>query len=157
MRAVWNRYRPGGDERVFPRGFYVWTERIEEVGWSEGVWFDIPGFDLDVFWDDDGGDGDGDSGKVYLSTTMRVADRAPDSQLKDFGIHVSEVDLHTGRSLTPPVCIRQSEFGVAEGNHVIKKGGWYYLFVAEGGTEAGHHEWVFRSREGVYGPWESRG
>ena len=39
-------------------------------------------------------------------------------------------------------------------SHIIKYGGCYYLFTAEGGTESGHSEWVFRSRIGPFGPWE---
>lgn len=52
--------------------------------------------------------------------------------------------------------IRSSPHGIAEGSHIIKRDSWYYLFTAEGGTEAGHQEWAFRSREGVLGPWESQ-
>ena len=148
--GVFQRYRPSTDERVFPRGFYVWTDEIEKFdAWSEPVYFDNPGFDQDLFWDDDG--------RTYLSTTLRIADRDPNSLLKDFAVHVSEVQLETGRTLSPPVCVRKSPHGVAEGSHIFKKGRFYYLFVAEGGTEAGHQECVFRSTEGVYGPWESQG
>lgn len=150
FNGVYHRYRPSSDERIFPRGFYVWTDDIDTDGsWSDPVYFDNPGFDQDVFWDDDG--------KTYLSTTVRIADRDPESKLKDFAIHVSEIDLPTGRTLTHPVCIRQSEYGVAEGSHIMKREGCYYLFVAEGGTEAGHQEWVFRSKKGVFGPWEGQG
>lgn len=150
FNGVYHRYRPSSDERVFPRGFYVWTDDIDTDGsWSDPVYFDNPGFDQDVFWDDDG--------KTYLSTTVRVADRSPDSKLKDFAIHISEISLPSGRSLTSPICIRKSPHGVAEGSHIMKNGNYYYLFVAEGGTEAGHQEWVFRSTEGVYGPWETQG
>ncbi|KAJ8119998.1 hypothetical protein ONZ43_g3181 [Nemania bipapillata] len=63
----------------------------------------------------------------------------------------------TGRTLTPPHLIRESPYGIAEGSHILRRGEYYYLFTAEGGTEAGHQEWVFRSREGVYGPWEAQG
>jgi beta-xylosidase len=113
------------------------------------VYFDNPGFDQDLFWDDDG--------KVYLSTTVRTAERTPGLKLKDFAIHISEIDLPTGRTLTAPKLIRSSSFGVAEGSHIYRKGKYYYLFVAEGGTEAGHQEWVFRSTESPYGPWEGQG
>ena len=102
-----------------------------------------------LFWDDDG--------KVYLSTTVRLANRRPDSRLKDFGIHISEIELETGRTLTPPQLIRESPHGVAEGSHILRRGEYYYLFTAEGGTEAGHQEWVFRNCQGVYGPWEAQG
>jgi beta-xylosidase len=77
--------------------------------------------------------------------------------LKDFAIHVSEIDISTGRTLTPPVVIRESPHGLAEGSHMFKRGEYYYLITAEGGTEAGHQEWVSRSREGPYGPWETQG
>lgn len=148
--GIFQRYRPKHDERIFPRGFYVWTDDIyDDDKWSNPIYFDNPGFDQDLFWDDDG--------KVYLSTTVRVANRAPDSRLKDFGIHISEIDLSTGRTLTPPLLIRQSPHGVAEGSHILKKGKHYYMFVAEGGTEAGHQEWVFRSTESPFGPWEGQG
>jgi xylan 1,4-beta-xylosidase len=41
-----------------------------------------------------------------------------------------------------------------EGPHLIKRGNWYYLIAAEGGTAGGHSEVVFRSRrvEGPYHP-----
>ncbi|KAK7713289.1 hypothetical protein SLS64_004538 [Diaporthe eres] len=147
--CLFQRYRPATDERIFPRGFYVFTDNIwDDNAWSDPVYFDNPGFDQDLFWDDDG--------KVYLSTTTRLSDRAPDSKQKDFAIHISEIDLPTGRTLTPPAVIRKSPHGIAEGSHIIKRNGFYYLFTAEGGTEAGHQEWVFRSREGVFGPWESQ-
>ncbi len=75
---------------------------------------------------------------------------------KDFAIHISEISLPTGSTLTPPIVIRESPHGIAEGSHIIKKGAFYYLFTAEGGTEQGHQEWVFRSSEGVFGPWEEK-
>lgn len=149
--GVYQRYRPSADERIFPRGFYVWTDDIfNDAAWSEPVYFDNPGFDQDLFWDDE-------DGKVYLSTTVRMARRTRGLKLKDFAIHISEIDLQTGRTLTAPRMIRDSAFGVAEGSHIIRKGKYYYLFTAEGGTEAGHQEWAFRSTEGPYGPWEGQG
>ncbi|KAI0015858.1 beta-xylosidase [Xylariomycetidae sp. FL0641] len=148
--AAFCRYRPAADDRVFPRGFYVWSDDIrDETKWSDPVFFDNPGFDQDLFWDDD-------ANKVYLSTTVRLARRPAGSQRKDFAIHVSEIDLASGRTLTPPRVVRESPHGIAEGSHLLRRGGYLYLFTAEGGTEAGHQEWVFRSREGVYGPWEAR-
>ncbi|RSL40376.1 hypothetical protein CEP54_016136 [Fusarium duplospermum] len=148
--GLFQRYRPTLDERIFPRGFYVWTDNIwDENAWSDPVYFDNPGFDQDLFWDD--------NGRVFLSTTMRLAWRSPDSKQKDFAIHVSEIDIVTGRTLTAPKPIRESPFGIAEGSHIIKRGDYYYLFTAEGGTEVGHQEWVFRSRDGPYGSWEGQG
>ncbi|PVH76169.1 glycoside hydrolase family 43 protein [Cadophora sp. DSE1049] len=146
--GVFARYRPQMDERIFPRGFYVTTTNIwDSSSWSDPVYFDNPGFDQDLFWDNDG--------KVYLSTTVRMSPRTGDPSKKDFAIHISEISLPTGTTLTAPVVIRESPFGIAEGSHIIKRGKYYYLFTAEGGTEQGHQEWVFRSTEGVFGPWEA--
>ncbi|KAK6521868.1 hypothetical protein TWF506_002071 [Arthrobotrys conoides] len=145
--AKWDRYRPAQNERVWPRGFYVETDNIwNENSWSDPVYFDLPGFDQDLFWDDDG--------KVYLSTTYRLVDRDPASTKKDFAIHLCEVDLATGTSLTSPTVIRVAPSGLAEGSHIIKRNNYYYLFTAEGGTEEGHTEWVSRSSVGPLGPWE---
>lgn len=51
--------------------------------------------------------------------------------------------------------LRDSPFGlrIAEGPHMYKREGWYYLMVAEGGTEEPHQEWIFRSRSPL-GPYE---
>lgn len=91
---------------------------------------------------------------MYLSTCYRAVDHNPSSPLKGFAVHVSQVDLANGRSLSAPVVVRKSPSGVAEGSHFIKRGAYYYLFTAEGGTESGHSELVFRSRTGPLGPWE---
>lgn len=39
-----------------------------------------------------------------------------------------------------------------EGPHIIKKGSWYYLLLAEGGTGIGHMVTILRSKElwGLY-------
>ncbi|ETS81986.1 hypothetical protein PFICI_06988 [Pestalotiopsis fici W106-1] len=155
--GVFQRYRPAADERIFPRGFYIWTDNIwDSDSWSDPIYFDNPGFDQDLFWNET-------TSKVYLSTTTRLKDRPPGSKQKDFGIHVSEIDLATGRTLTAPTVIRRSPYGLAEGSHLFRRGAFYYLLTAEGGTEAGHQEWIFRSRAdrggggGVFGPWEDRG
>lgn len=49
---------------------------------------------------------------------------------------------------------KASDLGVAEGCHIIKHDGWYYFFTAEGGTQGGHRECVYRSRKPT-GPFEA--
>ncbi|RAL14747.1 glycoside hydrolase family 43 protein [Aspergillus homomorphus CBS 101889] len=147
LAACFQRYRPQEDDRVWPRGFYVKTTNIWNSGsWSDPVYFDQVGFDQDLFWDDDG--------TVYLSATYRKLKRTPNAQLKDFAVHIVPVDLETGASLAEPQLIRESASGVAEGSHLFRRGEYYYLFTAEGGTESGHCEWVCRSKSGTLGPWE---
>ncbi|KAJ5661448.1 uncharacterized protein N7477_009064 [Penicillium maclennaniae] len=147
VAASFQRYRPQQDDRVWPQGFYIRTTNIwDEDSWSDPVYFDQVGFDQDLFWDDDG--------TVYLSSTYRKLEPTPGARLKDFAIHVCTVDLHTGRSTSEPKLIRESSSGVAEGSHIFKRGRYWYLFTAEGGTESGHSEWVCRSESGPFGPWE---
>lgn len=67
---------------------------------------------------------------------------------------INEIDLATGRSLTTPVLAKASDLGVAEGCHILKRDGWYYFFTAEGGTQGGHRECVYRSRSPT-GPFEA--
>ncbi|KAI5296073.1 hypothetical protein KEM52_005808 [Ascosphaera acerosa] len=147
-----DRYRPQTDERVWPRGFYVSTTNIwDEQTWSDPVHFDQIGFDQDLFWDQD----DEGRERCWLSTTYRKRERTPGATVKDFAIHISQIHLETGRSITTPKVIRASKSGVAEGSHLYKRGRYYYLFTAEGGTESGHCEWVHRSDKSPIGPWES--
>ncbi|KAJ5864106.1 Concanavalin A-like lectin/glucanase subgroup [Penicillium soppii] len=147
IAASFQRYRPQVDDRVWPQGFYVKTTNIwDEKTWSDPVYFDQVGFDQDLFWDDDG--------KVYLSSTYRKIEPTPNAKLKDFAIHICTVDLNTGHSTSEPKLIRESSSGVAEGSHIYKRGRYWYLFTAEGGTESGHCEWVSRSEVGPMGPWE---
>lgn len=75
------------------------------------------------------------------------------ANLKDFAIHICTVDLNTGNSTSEPKLIRESSSGVAEGSHIFKRGRYWFLFTAEGGTESGHCEWVSRSETGPFGPW----
>lgn len=91
---------------------------------------------------------------MYLSSTYRKLVRTPHANLKDFAIHIATVDLETGNSTSEPRLIRGSASGVAEGSHIFKRGRYYYLFTAEGGTESGHCEWVCRSEVSPFGPWE---
>ncbi|KAJ5169245.1 uncharacterized protein N7482_004839 [Penicillium canariense] len=147
VTASFQRYRPQEDDRVWPRGFYVQTTNIwDDRTWSDPVYFDQVGFDQDLFWDDDG--------TVYLSSTYRKLRPTPGVKLKDFAIHICTVDLATGHSTSEPKLIRESSSGVAEGSHIFKRGRYYYLFTAEGGTESGHCEWVSRSETSPFGPWE---
>lgn len=108
---------------------------------------------LQLFWDPK-------DGRCYLTSTWG----RPDVYIPESGYLIgswtAEIDLPTGRSLTPPIHARHSaqlsKYGkkIAEGAHIYFKDGWYYLLTAEGGTETNHQEWVSRSREGPLGPWE---
>ncbi|TDZ18630.1 Non-reducing end alpha-L-arabinofuranosidase BoGH43A [Colletotrichum orbiculare MAFF 240422] len=144
------RFRPKEWDITIPRGFYVSTDDIWKQGsWSEATYFDVPGIDQDLFFDDDG--------KVYFSAVNQIKD--PNITRHGLGLasFTTEIDLATGDAIGPIRWNRWSDFGlgIAEGPHIFKKDGFYYLSTAEGGTDEGHQQWIFRSKEGPFGPWET--
>ena len=106
--------------------------------WSEPVYVDQRGIDPSLLFDGD---------KVYLTST--------DSDNGVPCISMCEVDPLTGKALTKRRIISYGDGGKCpEAPHLYKIGEFYYLMLAEGGTEYGHRVTVFRSRR-PYGPFES--
>lgn len=107
------------------------------------------GFDPDLFFDTDG--------RTYLTTTLGSQFADPDSGY--FAIWISEIDIKTGNALSEARLFHVSDLPLntprlAEGSHLFKKEGWYYLLTAEAGTEAGHRAMISRARS-LNGPWEA--
>lgn len=100
--------------------------------WSDPIWVDVPGIDPDLFFDDDG--------KAYtIGSTFNLY----------------QIDPKTGELLTEGRKVWASTGGrYAEGPHIYKKDGWYYLMAAEGGTEEAHSETIARSND-IWGPYYS--
>jgi alpha-N-arabinofuranosidase len=64
-----------------------------------------------------------------------------------------EIDLKTGKLLTEGRKVWNGTGGrYAEGPHIYKKDGYYYLMAAEGGTEEAHNETIARSQS-IWGPY----
>ena len=120
---------------VFPsrRHFYVWTDNPAGE-WSEPIVIDfaIGSCDPTLFFD---------NGKCYFLW-------------KEGDIKICEIDVETGKQLGE---IHHLGTGLGgrypEGPHIYKKDGWYYLLLAEGGTEHGHHVNILRSKS-LFGPYE---
>ena len=107
--------------------------------WSDPAWVKQRGIDPSLFWDDDG---------VCWFTSNGSADAEAS------GIFLCRIDPFTGEMLTPSMRISEGCGGKhPEAPHIYKKDGWYYLMLAEGGTEYGHTETMQRSRS-VTGPYE---
>lgn len=72
-------------------------------------------------------------------------------------IWLQEMDLPSGRLIGQRWILRTDgalHGAVApEGPHLYKIGGWYYLMIAEGGTDHNHSVTIFRSRQ-IEGPYE---
>ncbi len=106
--------------------------------WSEPVWINQIGIDPSIFFDDDGScwyTGTGDDGDGHQ------------------GIVCFKLDPMTGEILSDKKIISKGSGGKCpEGPHMYKKDGWYYLMLAEGGTEFGHMETIGRSKT-IDGPY----
>ena len=94
---------------------------------------------------------------MYLSTTHVKVNRQPDPDKSrlDFAIHVCKVSLENGDSTTEPIMIRESPSGIAEGSHIFRRGRYYYLLTAEGGTGSRHSVCAFRNEQGPLDAWQS--
>ncbi|MFV0465444.1 MAG: glycoside hydrolase family 43 protein [Lachnospiraceae bacterium] len=131
-------FAPGGS------GNFIMTADSIEGPWSLPMWVSQGGIDPSLFWDDDG--------TCYLQSTMM----APDSigSLKN-AIFQAIIDPDTGVLLSESKIISFGGGGrFPEGPHIYKKDGFYYLLLAEGGTEFGHMVTIFRSKD-IWGPYEA--
>jgi alpha-N-arabinofuranosidase len=131
------------------RGNFIVSATDPAGPWSDPIWLpEIGGIDPSLFFDDDG--------KVYLMNN----DAPPEPPLYSGhrAIWIREVDPTTFQSISEPVVlinggVRREEHPIwIEGPHIFKRGGYYYLSAAEGGTAEGHSQVILRSRT-VLGPY----
>ncbi len=122
-------------------GNFIVTAKDPAGPWSKPHWLsDVPGIDASIFFDDDG--------KTYIMGTGNVVRRADGTM--DRGIWAAEYDIDNFRMIGEPTAIWDSALRVAtspESPHIYKVDGYYYLVIAEGGTEHYHSVAVARSRE----------
>jgi xylan 1,4-beta-xylosidase len=122
------------------RGHLVVTATSPRGPWSDPVWLDGDGIDPSLAFLD---------GRIFLTRNGRGAD--PDHPF----VYQAEL-AETPRGLSPttkPRVIWKGTGGIwPEAPHLYRRGGWYYLLTAEGGTSYGHSVVVARSR-GPYGPF----
>ncbi len=112
---------------------FIVTTTDPHADWSDPLWIDQTGIDPSLAFLDD---------KVYFSWTMHGA------------IYQAELDVLTGQCLTEPRLIWTGTGGrYPEAPHLYHINGWYYLMIAEGGTEYGHMETIARSSS-PWGPFE---
>jgi beta-xylosidase len=127
------------------RGTLVFNTTDPAGKWSDGIVTNISGIDPDIFWDEDG----------TCYATFSGLQLGGKEFGKHLGIQQAKIDLTTGQLLEEPRSIWSGVGGMfPEAPHIYKVGDWYYLFIAEGGTERGHGESVARSKH-LAGPYES--
>lgn len=118
--------------------FYVYTDDIYGE-WSEPITVDQGGIDPSLLFD---------QGRVYFLSNGQ------DDQGRNCVIQC-EIDIETGRKLSPSKPIWHGAGGrYLESPHMYHIGKYYYLMVAEGGTEYGHMVSYSRSSS-VLGPFEN--
>lgn len=122
--------------------YLVTAERVEGP-WSEPVYLNSSGFDPSLFHDDDG--------RKWLLNMVWDHRKGRNAFA---GILLQEYDP-VRQELVGPVhnIFRGTCLGVTEGPHLYKRGGWYYLLTAEGGTSYEHAVTLARSRS-IFGPYE---
>lgn len=118
--------------------FYV-TATDPAGPWSEPIWVKAAGIDPSFFFDEDG--------RTYYQSSQDKASGKP--------VSLCEIDLATGELTGGSRSIWPGTGGSwPEGPHLYKRDGWYYIMIAEGGTETGHMETIARSRS-LWGPYDS--
>jgi len=129
----------GGPE---PSGNFVVATRDPFGDWSDPIWLpEAAGIDPDLFWDVDG--------TCYLQWSLRR--KKPST---DICIGQAACDPGSGALLETPRELWRGTGGHGpEGPHLFRIGEYYYLLIAEGGTEYGHMQTLARSRS-PRGPWE---
>ncbi len=138
--------------------FYLITTNVGGIGnfyvtasdvagpWSDPVVLPTEGIDPTIFFD-------GDGTAYYLGTRgKRNASYWGDNE-----IYLQRLDVKRGEVVGPCHALwdgaAKNAFW-AEGPHLYKKDGYYYLLIAEGGTGHEHAVTVARSRD-LFGPYEA--
>lgn len=124
-------YRLNDTGPVLRRQIIVSSDKPEGP-YSQPVYIDEDGIDPSLFHDEDG--------RHYM--------------LLNRGARILELDGICQRQMTEAKLLYYGDQKRApEGPHLLKKDGWYYLFLAEGGTGPGHRITVSRSKE-LFGNYE---
>ncbi len=121
---------------------YLVTTKDITGDWSEPIYMTSRGFDGSLFHDDDGR-------KWFMSMLLdhRNGKFFGGIELQEYSASKKKL-IGEAHYLTPG-----TELGRTEGPHLYKKDGYYYIVLAEGGTEYEHAMTVGRSKS-IYGPYE---
>lgn len=128
------------NNNTYGKNFYISTDDICGE-WSDPIFVEQEGIDPSLLFDQD---------KVYFTSN---GNDAQGNQC----ILQCEIDIKSGKKLTESIPVWGGSGGrYLEAPHLYHMGEWYYLMVAEGGTEYGHMITCARSKN-PFGPFESFG
>jgi len=111
--------------------------------WSDPVHLNSSGFDPSLFHDEDG--------RKWL---LNMVWDHRKGRNRFGGILIQEYDP-VNRRLTGPIhnLFKGTSLGLTEGPHLYRRGEYYYLLTAEGGTRSNHAVTMTRSKS-LFGPYE---
>jgi xylan 1,4-beta-xylosidase len=134
----------GADNNNFDVDNYMVTTKDILGEWSNPIYLNSSGFDPSLFHDTDG-----KSYVINLEWDFREGYEHPGC------IVLEEIDLISNQMLGNPIEISRggTDRGCLEGPFLYKKGKYYYLVTAEGGTGFGHGVVISRS-ESIKGPYD---
>jgi xylan 1,4-beta-xylosidase len=127
------------------RDFHNYMVTCTEIDgdWSDPVYLNSSGFDPSIFHDDDG--------KKYVLNMLW--DHRPGHN-RFAGIVIQEFSPAEQRLVGEPRLIFSgTPLGLTEGPHLYKRGVYYHLITAEGGTGWGHAVTMARAKK-IDGPYE---
>jgi len=141
----YGRTTVGGASGASLRDFHNYVVTCAEIDgeWSDPVYLNSSGFDPALFHDDDG--------RSYLLNMLW--DHRP-GQNRFAGIVLQEYSRAEQRlSGESRRIFSGTPLGLTEGPHLYKRGGYYHLITAEGGTAWGHAVTMARAAT-IDGPYE---
>ena len=135
----------GGSTGTSFRDFHNYLVTAERIDgdWSDPIALNSSGFDPSLFHDEDG--------RKYLVNMLW--DHRPEHN-RFAGIVAQEYSSRERKLIGERKLIfKGTKLGLTEAPHLYKRGGWYYLLTAEGGTAFNHAVTMARSRN-LFGPYE---
>jgi xylan 1,4-beta-xylosidase len=141
----YGRTTVGGASGASLRDFHNYLVTCDTIDgdWSDPVYINSSGFDPSLFHDDDG--------RKWFAN--QLWDHRP-GRNRFAGIVLQEYSPEERRLVGERVNIfAGTPLGLTEAPHLYKRGGYYYLITAEGGTGWNHAVTMARSRD-LLGPYE---
>ena len=134
-------------------GNFLITAEDPAGPWSDPIWLDFDGIDPSLYFDES-------TGRVWMLNNGVPPDNAP---LYDGhrAVWIQEWDIAARQLIGPRKIIVNGGVDLStqpvwiEGPHIYRRGDWYYLNCAEGGTSVNHSQVIFRSKapDGLYVPF----
>lgn len=137
LSTLVNQQLPRTNDSRWDNFILTTTDPYSSDSWSDPVHFSFPGFDPSPFWDDDG--------KTYVSGAHTAAYYP--------GVMHAPLDFETGEIGDIIMPWNGTGGSSPEAPHIWKRGGYYYLLLAEGGTRENHMVTMARSRS-LSGPFD---